>query len=121
LHWCWRRWWQMVSRSLTASTISTADMSGLKKSSAAWVRRFDGWAICLPSQSARVPSRPRLRSSSFPHLSRHMDDQDSSLREQLSQALLGGGAHVDTLAALKDFPSELYGVIPENAPHSAWE
>jgi hypothetical protein len=50
-----------------------------------------------------------------------MDDQDSSLREQLYQALLGGGAHVDTLSSLNDFPQELYGMKPENAPHSAWE
>lgn len=46
---------------------------------------------------------------------------DASLREQLVQLLRGGGAHVDVLTALKDFPPKLYGAKPENAPHSAWE
>jgi hypothetical protein len=50
-----------------------------------------------------------------------MADQDASLREQLYQLLLGSNAHVDVLTALKDFPPKLYGVKPQNAPHSAWE
>ncbi len=50
-----------------------------------------------------------------------MPDNDTALREQLSQLLLGANAHADVLSALKDFPPELYGVKPPNAPHSAWE
>jgi hypothetical protein len=49
-----------------------------------------------------------------------MADNNASLREQLYQLLLGSNAHVDVLTALKDFPPKLYGVKPENAPHSAW-
>jgi hypothetical protein len=43
------------------------------------------------------------------------------LREQLVQVLRGGAAHVEFLAALKDFPAEHYGTKPENSPHSAWD
>jgi hypothetical protein len=50
-----------------------------------------------------------------------MPDNEVALREQLYQFLLGAQAHVDLLSALKDFPPELYGVVPEGAPHSAWE
>jgi uncharacterized damage-inducible protein DinB len=50
-----------------------------------------------------------------------MPDNDASLRDQLVQLLRGGNAHVEVLAALKDFPPKLYGAKPENAPHSAWE
>jgi hypothetical protein len=46
---------------------------------------------------------------------------DQILRDQLVVLLQGGAAHVETLAALKDFPSKLYGAKPEGAPHSAWE
>jgi hypothetical protein len=46
---------------------------------------------------------------------------DQILREQLVVLLQGGAAHVETLAALKDFPPNLYGAKPEGAPHSAWE
>ena len=50
-----------------------------------------------------------------------MPENDAALREQLFQLLNGGNAHVDVLAALKDFPAKLYGARPEHAPHSAWE
>jgi DinB superfamily len=50
-----------------------------------------------------------------------MPDRDAPLRHQLVQLLRGGNAHVETLAALKGFPVKLYGVKPENAPHSGWE
>jgi DinB superfamily len=46
---------------------------------------------------------------------------DALLRNHLIELLRGGSAHVETLAALKDFPPKLYGVKPEKAPHSAWE
>jgi uncharacterized damage-inducible protein DinB len=46
---------------------------------------------------------------------------DAILRDQLITLLRGGGARVETLAALKDFPTKLQGVKPENTPHSAWE
>jgi uncharacterized damage-inducible protein DinB len=50
-----------------------------------------------------------------------MPDNDAFLRDQLVQLLRGGHAHVDVLSALKDFPPNLYGAKPENAPYSAWE
>jgi hypothetical protein len=46
---------------------------------------------------------------------------DQILRDQLVVLLQGGAAHVETLAALKDFPPKLYGAKPEGAPHTAWE
>ena len=46
---------------------------------------------------------------------------DAILRDQLITLLRGGSARVETLAALKDFPTKLQGVKPENTPHSAWE
>jgi uncharacterized damage-inducible protein DinB len=46
---------------------------------------------------------------------------DALLRDQLVALLRGGGAHVETLDALKDFPAKLHGAKPENVPHSAWE
>jgi hypothetical protein len=60
-----------------------------------------------------------IRSACISSLS--MADNDASLREQLSQQLLGSNAHVDVLTALKDLPPKLYGAKPEGAPHSAWE
>src|ERR1700678_2315274 len=50
-----------------------------------------------------------------------MSNEDRALRDQLVEFLRGGSAHVDTAAALKNFPAKLYGEKPQNAPHSAWE
>lgn len=50
-----------------------------------------------------------------------MPNEDGALREQLVEFLRGGSAHVDLASALKNFPAHLYGVKPENAPHTAWE
>jgi hypothetical protein len=43
------------------------------------------------------------------------------LREQLVQCLRGGQAHATFDDAIKDFPSNLRGVKPAGAPHSAWQ
>src|ERR1700678_835607 len=50
-----------------------------------------------------------------------MSNEDRALRAQLVAFLRGGSAHVDTAAALKNFPAKLRGKKLENAPHSAWE
>jgi hypothetical protein len=50
-----------------------------------------------------------------------MQTEDRELRNHLLELLRGRSAHVDLSTALKDFPKELYGVRPENAPHSGWE
>lgn len=43
------------------------------------------------------------------------------LRDHLRKLLSGHEAHVNWLSALKDFPPELRGAKPADAPHSAWE
>jgi len=50
-----------------------------------------------------------------------MPTDDRILRDQLVEFLRGGSAHVELTAALKDFPSELYGAKPKGAPHTAWQ
>jgi len=46
---------------------------------------------------------------------------DKALRQHVINLLKGGNAHVDFDAAFKDFPAELRGKRPKDAPHSAWE
>ncbi len=43
------------------------------------------------------------------------------VREQLVALLRGGQAHADFEAAIKDFPAELRGRVPEGLPYSAWQ
>lgn len=43
------------------------------------------------------------------------------LREQLVALLRGGQAHAGFEAAIKDFPAELRGRVPEGLPYSAWQ
>ncbi len=50
-----------------------------------------------------------------------MPNEDRALRDQLVEFLRGGSAHVDVAAALTNFPANLRGEKPQNAPHSAWE
>lgn len=45
----------------------------------------------------------------------------TTLRESLVYLLKEGGAHADFDSAVDEFPAELRGVRPPNAPHSAWE
>jgi uncharacterized damage-inducible protein DinB len=46
---------------------------------------------------------------------------DSALREQLIELLHAGNAHAPFDNVVRNFPIELAGVRPANAPHSAWE
>jgi DinB family protein len=44
-----------------------------------------------------------------------------AVREQLIALLDGGQAHAMLQDAVKDFPAELRGVVPEGLPYSAWQ
>lgn len=50
---------------------------------------------------------------------------EGGLREELVKQLLalldGGQAHAGFEAAIKDFPVELRGTVPEGLPYSAWQ
>jgi hypothetical protein len=46
---------------------------------------------------------------------------EAELRKQLVALLDGGQAHATFEDALKDFPVELRGVVPEELPYSAWQ
>jgi hypothetical protein len=48
-------------------------------------------------------------------------DKDAALRQQLTELIKGGNAHVDYKKALEDFPAELRGKRPKGGPHSPWE
>ena len=45
----------------------------------------------------------------------------SELRKQLVALLRGGQAHAGFEAAIKDFPPELQGKVPDGLPYSAWQ
>jgi hypothetical protein len=47
--------------------------------------------------------------------------KQKSLPEHLVELLKGGHAHITFDNAVKDWPSNLQGVRPEGAAHSAWE
>lgn len=47
--------------------------------------------------------------------------QHKPLLDQLITLLRGGQAHVSFDDAVKDFPPELRGVVPEKLSHSAWQ
>lgn len=48
-------------------------------------------------------------------------DQFAELRKQLLTLLGGGEAHTDFETAIKDFPAELRGKVPDGLPYSAWQ
>lgn len=50
-----------------------------------------------------------------------VNGQFAELRKQLLALLKGGEAHADFGAAIKDFPQDLRGKVPENLPYSAWQ
>ncbi|HEY4354673.1 MAG TPA: DinB family protein [Acidobacteriaceae bacterium] len=55
-----------------------------------------------------------------------MDKQPNSnllqgLHQELKKLLDGGGAHATFEDAVKDFPENLRGVVPEGLPYSAWQ
>ena len=43
------------------------------------------------------------------------------LRKQLQALLNGGQAHTSFEGAVKDFPANLRGVVPQGLPYSAWQ
>jgi hypothetical protein len=49
------------------------------------------------------------------------DPQPSELIKQLLALLHGGQAHAGFDAAIKDFPVEARGKVPEGLPYSAWQ
>jgi hypothetical protein len=50
-----------------------------------------------------------------------MPGDDRLLRDQLLEFLRGGSAHIDFESAVKDFPPDLFGKIPDGVPYSAWQ
>src|SRR4051812_26801840 len=44
-----------------------------------------------------------------------------AVRDQLIALLDGGQAHATLKDAVKDFPAELRGVVPDGLPYSAWQ
>jgi hypothetical protein len=50
-----------------------------------------------------------------------MPTEDRALRDHLLELLRGGSAHVDLATVLDDFPLELAGRKPENAPYTPWQ
>lgn len=43
------------------------------------------------------------------------------IRKQLLSVLKGGEAHADFDTAVRDFPVELRGIVPDKLPYSAWQ
>ena len=50
-----------------------------------------------------------------------MSETTNPLITQLLALLRGGQAHADFDTAIKDFPADKRGIIPENLPYSAWQ
>ncbi len=48
-------------------------------------------------------------------------DHDKLLRQQLAKALDWHEAHADFAAAVRDFPAELHGRVPDGFPYSGWQ
>jgi hypothetical protein len=48
-------------------------------------------------------------------------NENDELRTQLVALLDGGQAHATFEDAVKDFPQELRGVVPDGLPYSAWQ
>ena len=48
-------------------------------------------------------------------------ESGAELRKQLKALLDGGQAHAGFDAAVKDFPGELRGAVPDKLPYSAWQ
>jgi hypothetical protein len=52
---------------------------------------------------------------------KHTKDEQAPIRKELIALLEGGQAHVTFDDAIKDFPSDLRGVVPPKLPYSAWQ
>jgi DinB superfamily len=50
-----------------------------------------------------------------------MANEADDLRKQLAALLDGGQAHATFEDAVRDFPVELRGVVPDKLPYSAWQ
>ncbi|MBB5055535.1 hypothetical protein HDF16_000204 [Granulicella aggregans] len=50
-----------------------------------------------------------------------VDNQSAEVVKELLALLEGKQAHADFEKAVKDFPVELRGVVPEKLPYSAWQ
>ncbi len=48
-------------------------------------------------------------------------DHDKQLRQQLAKVIDWNEAHADLAAAVKDFPEELRGKVPDGFGHSPWQ
>jgi len=59
-------------------------------------------------------------SERYPKMDKTTELQDE-LRKQLVALLDGGQAHATLDDAVKEFPAELRGVVPERLPYSAWQ
>lgn len=51
----------------------------------------------------------------------HVKGQFTELRKQLLTLLKGGEAHIDFETAIKNFPVQLRGKVPDGLPYSAWQ
>lgn len=49
------------------------------------------------------------------------DEQQSTLRRLLLNAMTGHESHIDFHSVVKDFPGDSRGKKPAGAPHSAWQ
>ena len=57
----------------------------------------------------------------MPKASNPATDAQAPLRQQLLTLLQGGEAHTTFDDAVKDFPADLRGVVPDKLPYSAWQ
>jgi hypothetical protein len=51
----------------------------------------------------------------------HLKSETPSVKSELLKMLDGGQAHATFEQAVKDFPTELRGVVPQGLPYSAWQ
>lgn len=49
-----------------------------------------------------------------------MHDENKALRDHLLYLLRGGGAHMNFVKTISDFPAKLRGVRPAKLPYTAW-
>ncbi len=69
-----------------------------------------------PRQSSKASRSPRKRTASTDSARTEKD-----LRAHLLYLLQGGGAHLNIEKALTEFPAEVQGIKPAQAPHTPWQ